>query len=77
MFKVNNEAWHRSGVFIVNFEHVLHIVLVFLLLTLSMQLSAGWVIKPENTLVCSFYVHDNDSLVEKKPEKSIKERNIF
>ena len=42
-----------------------------------MQLSAGWVIKPENTQVCSFYVHDNDSLVEKKPEKSIKERNIF
>ena len=77
MFKVNNEAWHRSGVFIVNFEHVLHIVLVFLLLTLSMQLSAGWVIKPENTQVCSFYVHDNDSLVEKKTEKSIKERNIF
>ena len=28
--------WHRSGVFIVNFEHISHIVLVFLLLTLSM-----------------------------------------
>ena len=26
--------WHRSGVFIVNFEHISHLVLVFLLLTL-------------------------------------------
>ena len=32
MFKVNNVQWHRSGVFIVNFEHILHLVLVFLLL---------------------------------------------
>ena len=28
--------WHRSGVFIVNFEHISHLVLVFLLLTLNM-----------------------------------------
>ena len=27
--------WRRSGVFIVNFEHTSHLVLVFLLLTLS------------------------------------------
>ena len=27
--------WHPSGVFIINFEHILHLVLVFLLLTLS------------------------------------------
>ena len=27
--------WRRSGVFIVNFEHVSHIFLVFLLLTLN------------------------------------------
>ena len=27
--------WRRSGVFIVNFEHILHFVLVFVLLTLS------------------------------------------
>ena len=25
--------WHRSGIFIVNFEHISHLVLVFLLLT--------------------------------------------
>ena len=30
-----------SGVFIVNFEHISHLVLVFLLLTLNMQLPAG------------------------------------
>ena len=27
--------WGRSGVFIVNFEHISHLALVFLLLTLS------------------------------------------
>ena len=27
--------WLRSGVFIVNFEHISHVVLMFLLLTLS------------------------------------------
>ena len=27
--------WRRSGVFIVNFEYISHLVLVFLLLTLS------------------------------------------
>ena len=36
--------WHhlrRSGVFIVAFEHILHLALVFLLLTLSRLMSAG------------------------------------
>ena len=28
--------WHRSGFFIVNFEHISHLALVFLLLTLNM-----------------------------------------
>ena len=28
--------WRRSGVFIVNFEHILHLDLGFLMLTLSM-----------------------------------------
>ena len=28
--------WRRSGVFIVNFEHISHLVLVFILLTLGM-----------------------------------------
>ena len=28
--------WHRSGVVIVNFEHISHLVLMFLLLTLNM-----------------------------------------
>ena len=39
MFKINNKGhqneWRRSGVFIVNFEHILHHFLVFLLLILS------------------------------------------
>ena len=37
LFKVNNKCqWRRFGVFIVNFEHIPHLVLAFLLLTLSM-----------------------------------------
>ena len=34
-------AWRRSGIYIVNFEHISHLVLVFLLLTFNMQLPAG------------------------------------
>ena len=47
LFKVNNRNtrtrcrhWRRSGVFIVNFEHISHLVLVFLLLTLNKQMPA-------------------------------------
>ena len=32
--------WRLSGVFIVKFEHISHLVLVFLLLTLSRQMPA-------------------------------------
>ena len=50
MFKVNNKdtrttPWRRSGIFIVNFEHISHLVLVFLLLSLNMYLPAGNEIK--------------------------------
>ena len=46
MFKVNiktpeKRQWHRSGVFIINFEYISHLVLVFLLFTLSKELPAG------------------------------------
>ena len=34
--------WRRFGVFIVNFEHILHLALVFLLLNLNMQLPVGF-----------------------------------
>ena len=35
MFKVNGECqWRRSVVFIINFEHISHLVLVFLFLIL-------------------------------------------
>ena len=36
VFKVNDkDTWRRTGIFIVNFEHISDLVLVFLLLTLS------------------------------------------
>ena len=46
MLKNNNKdtrktSWRRSGVFIVNFEHISHLVLVFVLLTFTMQLPGG------------------------------------
>ena len=33
--------WRRSGIFIVNFEHISHLVPEFLLLTLSRYILAG------------------------------------
>ena len=42
MFKINNkDSRRRSGVFIINFEHIPQHVLVSLLLTLSRQMVAG------------------------------------
>ena len=35
MFKVNNKLERRSGVFILNFEHILHLFLILLLLTMN------------------------------------------
>ena len=51
MFKLNNKdlergQWRRFGVFVVNFEHILHLVLVFLLLTLNMSLPTGELLTP-------------------------------
>ena len=46
--------WRRSGVFIVNFEHISHLVLVFLLLPLSRQIPAG---KYEKRTSSSFWVN--------------------
>ena len=34
--------WLRSGVFIINFEHISHLALVLLLLTLNQQILAGY-----------------------------------
>ena len=45
MFKVNSKdvrcLYCYSDVFIVNFEHISHLALVFLLLTLNMYLPTG------------------------------------
>ena len=42
--------WRRSGVFIINFEHISHLVLVFLFLTLSWQMLWDLSISQENTI---------------------------
>ena len=47
MFKVKNKdtratSWRRSGAFIFIFKHISHLVLVFLLLTLSRSMPAGF-----------------------------------
>ena len=44
----------RSGVFIVNFEHISHLVLVFLLLTLKMYLPVGSTQVPVSNLSAFF-----------------------
>ena len=51
MFEANNKdtrmtPWHRSGVFIVNFEHISYLVLVFLLSTLSGNCQLGNITNP-------------------------------
>ena len=58
--------WRRSGVFIVHFEHISHLVLVFPLLTLSRKMSAGKVetfkiLLPwfqENSFFASFFFNN-------------------
>ena len=44
--------WRRFGIFIINFEHISQLVLVFLLLTLS-RLITYW--EPINLLHCYCY----------------------
>ena len=41
IIRYQNNAWHRCDVFIVNFKHILRLVVMLLLLTLNMQLPAG------------------------------------
>ena len=41
LLTLNRWQCGRSGVFIINFEHILHLAIVFLLLTLNMQLLSG------------------------------------
>ena len=46
MFKVNNKdtrtmSWRRSGVFIVNFEHISYLFQLLLLLTLNKYMLEG------------------------------------
>ena len=36
MFKVNNKDTRTAPIFVVNFEHITHLILVFPLLALSM-----------------------------------------
>ena len=38
----DRRQWRCSGIFIVNFEHISHLVIVFLLLTLSKKMPAGY-----------------------------------
>ena len=44
--------WHRSGVFIVNFEHISDLFLVFLLLTLKKQISPVYIMYACKTTTC-------------------------
>ena len=53
--------WHRSYVFIVNFEHILHLGLVFFLLTLNVSLPTGMASSSMNIL--------RDSINSSNPQK--------
>ena len=43
--------WRRFGVFIIIFEDISHLFLVFLLLTLNMQLPVGLILMAESKVV--------------------------
>ena len=66
MFKVNNKDnktterrhWRLSGIFIVNFEHISHHILVYLLLTWSKQLPAGF-ISFKQIVLCLWWTSDS------------------
>ena len=45
------DARRLSGVFLVYFEHILHLVLVFLLLTLNREMLAGWLMGSKDFLL--------------------------
>ena len=58
----------RSGVFIVNFDHISHLVLVFLLLTLNMQLPAGYLylivdVRRTKKHITVYILHHNSSFL--------------
>ena len=43
--------WRRSGVFVINSEHISHLVLVLLLLTLKTLMLAGYIVFTRNKLI--------------------------
>ena len=53
MCEICSKTRRRSGVFIVNFEHISHIVVVFLMLTLSRYMSAGYLLVTSDLLLPS------------------------
>ena len=73
MFKVNNKDTRmtpmakrhscRSGVFIVNFEHISHFFLVFLLLTFF--LLTFIIHQTKNTISIALYLNISDQIGEK------------
>ena len=48
--------WRRSSVFIVNFEHISHLFLVFILLTLNKQMLAGLFLIFYNNKSCDIFL---------------------
>ena len=56
--------WRRSGVFIVNFEHISYLVLVFLLLTLSRQMPTGLFINLFIPLIELKNIHEKHQVKE-------------
>ena len=49
--KTSERRQWRSGVFIVNSEHIPHLALLFLLLTLNMQLPGGKELEEQQTFL--------------------------
>ena len=72
MFKINNKDRRRSGVFIVNFEHISHLILVFLLLTLNMQFTITYVRWISNKVL-----HTISTFASKKSVQNLKGKVVL
>ena len=69
--------WRRSGIFIVNFEHNTHFVLVFLYLTLSMSLPANSYIVIETSGKGSTTNMKKKTIKRKKENKGFLIRSVM
>ena len=73
MTRISDSHWHRSDVFTVSFEHISHLVLVFLLITLSRWVTpAGYSLLSTTYFAKTIYHHQQPPATIVQPILMIK-----